>query len=177
MIDTDKAILSQILICDSHEYENFTGKTSKKTSLKMFQSSFLEYFTKSNAILTLSIVFICILASLCGVYKYNMYITVIQSLFYLSIGVIIWMPSEYFIHKYLFHAKPNNKYHQLIHFIFHGIHHVTPTDKERLVMPPLVTLIFMTSFYNIISYTLYPGDTVCLLCGFGLMCKVIKYIH
>src|SRR5579883_561324 len=54
-------------------------------------------------------------------------------------GYFIWTLTEYFGHRYLFHAEFPGKWGARIHFLIHGVHHEHPNDPLRLVMPPLLS--------------------------------------
>ncbi len=51
-------------------------------------------------------------------------------------GIVFWTFFEYWMHREFFHWK---RYPKMHHFI-HGIHHVYPNDKGRMVMPPGASL-------------------------------------
>lgn len=46
-------------------------------------------------------------------------------------GLVFWSFTEYFLHGILFHANTKHPLTNLIHFAFHGVHHLNPFDKER----------------------------------------------
>ncbi|KAJ7784905.1 oxidoreductase [Mycena maculata] len=57
------------------------------------------------------------------------------------VGNIVWTVLEYGMHRFVFHLDdwlPDNPIAILIHFGIHGIHHYLPTDRLRLVMPPVL---------------------------------------
>ncbi len=56
------------------------------------------------------------------------------------IGLILFTWVEYNIHRYVFHISTSTPLRKKIQFIIHGIHHEFPKDKERLAMPPLLSL-------------------------------------
>ncbi|CAB9505883.1 Dihydroceramide fatty acyl 2-hydroxylase (Partial), partial [Seminavis robusta] len=52
-------------------------------------------------------------------------------------GFLFWPGLEYTLHRFVFHAHTETYWANIIHFLLHGNHHVCPTDKLRLVFPPL----------------------------------------
>ncbi|EDM75548.1 fatty acid hydroxylase [Plesiocystis pacifica SIR-1] len=47
-------------------------------------------------------------------------------------GIFVWTLAEYWLHRIVFHFERMPK----LHYFLHGIHHVYPNDKYRMVMPP-----------------------------------------
>jgi len=63
------------------------------------------------------------------------------------LGLLSWTLFEYLMHRYLFHFRAKNRVGKYIAFLFHGIHHQTPRDKTRLVIPPSVSALVGVLFY------------------------------
>lgn len=68
--------------------------------------------------------------------------------------VIIWTFIEYVLHRFLFHWEPQNKTLSAIMFLLHGVHHLQPNCKERLVMPPFVAAPIVVLFYFLFQYVI-----------------------
>jgi sterol desaturase/sphingolipid hydroxylase (fatty acid hydroxylase superfamily) len=51
-------------------------------------------------------------------------------------GLLAWTFTEYLVHRFLFHWKPRSPAARRLVFILHGVHHETPDDPTRLLMPP-----------------------------------------
>lgn len=75
------------------------------------------------------------------------------SLICTSFGVFLWTLFEYIIHRFAFHfpeeALPDLAFIRVIHFLGHGVHHVLPMDRMRLVMPPALFFILAAPMYAI----------------------------
>ncbi len=77
-----------------------------------------------------------------------------------ALGLLVWTLVEYLLHRFVFHFMPKNpgpRLRRLI-FLFHGIHHVQPWDRTRLVMPPLVSIPIAVLFYWLFAW--FTGDLV-----------------
>eukprot|EP01027_Heterolobosea_sp_BB2_P006672 GEZU01010052.1.p1 GENE.GEZU01010052.1~~GEZU01010052.1.p1 ORF type:complete len:265 (-),score=17.53 GEZU01010052.1:67-861(-) len=48
---------------------------------------------------------------------------------------------EYSIHRWAFHMDTSSPLANMIHFMLHGIHHIDPLDRTRLVFPPLPAIL------------------------------------
>ena len=127
--------------------------------IRLFKSDFLEFFTHIHPAVVL-IIWLPV-----GLYFLARPIldpavfglSVGQILLAFLIGVVVWSFAEYTIHRFVFHyepKKPSPNLERLI-FLFHGIHHVQPQIKTRLVMPPIVTIPLAFVFYGL--FTLVVG--------------------
>jgi sterol desaturase/sphingolipid hydroxylase (fatty acid hydroxylase superfamily) len=56
-------------------------------------------------------------------------------------GLLAWTLTEYLVHRFLFHLQPRSRAAQRLVFVVHGVHHATPDDPTRLLMPtaPAIT--------------------------------------
>ena len=62
-------------------------------------------------------------------------------------GLLTWTLTEYLVHRFLFHLRPRSRPAQRLVFIVHGIHHETPDDPTRLLMPPAPALVAFSILY------------------------------
>ena len=72
------------------------------------------------------------------------------------IGVIFFTWVEYNVHRYVFHMATYTKVRQKMQYLIHGVHHEFPKDKDRLAMPPLVSVTIATVLLLLCRVTL--GD-------------------
>ena len=58
-------------------------------------------------------------------------------------GLAFWTLLEYVLHRWVFHFKPspNSELSQDVHYLIHGVHHDWPHDPDRLVMPPVMSIL------------------------------------
>lgn len=90
-------------------------------------------------------------------------------------GVITWTFAEYVLHRWVFHWTNDTPVGKRIHFLFHGVHHDFPSDKDRLVMPLLMSVPLGVIFYSLFSVAvglrlaepLFAGFAVGYLCYDG----------
>jgi len=71
-------------------------------------------------------------------------LTVMQTIGMFLLGVIFFTWIEYIVHRYVFHMRTYTRVRQSIQYLIHGVHHEFPKDKERLAMPPLVSVTIAT---------------------------------
>jgi len=82
-------------------------------------------------------------------------------------GWFTWSLAEYWVHRWLYHVKTENKLLLRIQHVGHGIHHQYPKDPTRLAMPPVPALIILTIFFSIF-YLIFHVYTVAFFPGFLL---------
>ncbi len=58
-------------------------------------------------------------------------------------GVFVWTFLEYMLHRFAFHfaVNPSSELQRDVAFLIHGVHHDYPHDQDRLVMPPVGSLL------------------------------------
>lgn len=62
-------------------------------------------------------------------------------------GILFWTLLEYLLHRFVFHFEPHGELQEDLAFLVHGIHHDYPWDPDRLVMPPIVSLMVGALLY------------------------------
>ena len=65
---------------------------------------------------------------------------------------------EYQVHRHVFHLSTYNTWRKNFQYIVHGVHHHYPKDKDRLAMPPLLSITIATILLIILKLVL--GDYV-----------------
>jgi sterol desaturase/sphingolipid hydroxylase (fatty acid hydroxylase superfamily) len=68
-------------------------------------------------------------------------------------GLAFWTLLEYVLHRWVFHftPSPNSELAQDISFLTHGVHHDFPHDPDRLVMPPVMSILLAV----VLGYPMY----------------------
>lgn len=127
-----------------------------------------QNFTSSN--LSRSMVTNLVIDS-CGIHP------IFFSMFLYLVGCISWTLFEYFVHKHVFHWKPSNPQWNVLHFIGHGMHHLTPADKYRLVFPPAVSLPLGVVVKQLFSLLFPTGIRSAMYGGFLLGYALYESIH
>jgi len=125
-----------------------TSLREDEKSIRLFKSDFLEFFTHISPIIVL-VVFLPLIGYLVWRAAQQNPDTWWNVLISFLIGLAIWPLAEYLLHRFLFHWQPKNPSlgTQRFLFLMHGVHHATPRDKTRLVMPPVVSLPMAAIFY------------------------------
>jgi len=127
-----------------------------ETPIRLFKSDFLEFFTHISPI-TVTIIWLpfALFFLLRGIAIRPETVSPWYVLPGFLIGLFLWSLSEYLLHRFVFHFPPRNAWQEKVTFLFHGIHHVQPQCKTRLVMPPVVSIPLAAIFYGL--FTLICG--------------------
>jgi len=124
--------------------KNFVS--NKDETVRMFDNDLLEAMSKVHFSVPLFIFIPIILVFLYrAIFVFESDFITIASM--VLLGLIVWTFTEYMLHRFIFHYRPNSHLGERIHYIFHGVHHDYPSDSRRLVMPPSVSLPLALLFY------------------------------
>jgi dihydroceramide fatty acyl 2-hydroxylase len=122
--------------------------------IRLFKSDFLEFFTH---ITPLAIIIIWAPVIIFFIARPIEQLDAGQGWLHIPlgmfIGMVLWTFAEYTLHRFVFHFDPKSERLAKIWFTFHGVHHVQPQLKTRLVMPPVVSIplgIFFYFFYSLV---------------------------
>ncbi len=126
--------------------------------IRLFKSDFLEFFTHIHpaAVLMIWLPVAAYFLSRPIVEAATYNLSAGQMMLAVLIGVVVWSFAEYTMHRFVFHFEPKNP-HPVVErmiFLFHGIHHVQPQIKTRLVMPPIVSIPVAFVFYGFFTLVL-----------------------
>jgi sterol desaturase/sphingolipid hydroxylase (fatty acid hydroxylase superfamily) len=92
-------------------------------------------------------------------------------------GLVTWTLTEYLLHRFVFHYEPETETGRKVHYLFHGVHHDTPQDKTRLLMPPAGALPIIAALY-LLFYMVLPYPWAEPFTGFFIIGYLVyDYIH
>lgn len=92
-------------------------------------------------------------------------------------GLLTWTLAEYLLHRYLFHYEPTTEAGKKFIYLFHGVHHDTPQDKTRLLMPPAGAAPILAVLWLLFDFVL-PHPWAVPFTGFFIIGYLIyDYIH
>jgi sterol desaturase/sphingolipid hydroxylase (fatty acid hydroxylase superfamily) len=117
--------------------------------IRLFKSDFLEFFTHIHPVAIVIIwtpVMLFFLMRAIADPRLNA--APVNIVFGYLLGMFIWSFTEYTVHRFVFHFEPRTPWQERIVFLFHGIHHLQPQIKTRLVMPPIVSVPLALLFYG-----------------------------
>lgn len=71
-------------------------------------------------------------------------------------GLLTFTLVEYLAHRYIFHMGTYTALRKKLQYAFHGVHHDYPKDKDRLAMPPIMSVTIATIL--LFLFRLVMGD-------------------
>jgi sterol desaturase/sphingolipid hydroxylase (fatty acid hydroxylase superfamily) len=123
-----------------------------KEPVRLFQSDLLEFFTHIHPVVVL-IIWLPVVLLFLFIAAGSGSTAAIPAGF--LVGLIVWTLAEYTLHRFVFHFRPRAPWQERLAFLFHGVHHLQPQCKTRLVMPPVVSiplaLLFYSAFYLVVG--------------------------
>ncbi len=139
-------------------------KIDNKGSGRLFSNKFLEQLTRTHFLIPvllyylISVVFITYLLLYSTVQPLNI-------LWIFPTGVLLFSLVEYLIHRYIFHFDAKSENEQKVQYNIHGVHHEFPRDKDRLVMPPVLSITIAVLFF-LLFRALFAENGLILFAGF-----------
>ena len=134
-------------------------RISNKGTTSLFNNNFLEKLTRTHVAIPVSLYLI---VAICILY-YAAYFTTLQMinvLWLFPLGIVSFSLVEYNIHRFVFHFNATTEKEEQFKYKIHGVHHEYPRDKDRLVMPPVISICLAVGFY--LAFRVLMSDTVLL---------------
>jgi sterol desaturase/sphingolipid hydroxylase (fatty acid hydroxylase superfamily) len=154
-------------------------KPKNTGSRQLFKNPFLEKLSRTHISIPLSI-FIVYSSSLLYWSITHTALSAIVTISMFAIGLVAFTWVEYMAHRYLFHMSTSTKSKEKLQYTIHGVHHEFPKDKDRLAMPPLLSITISTLLLFILR--LIMGDFVFsflpgFLTGYALYLSIHYMVH
>lgn len=92
-------------------------------------------------------------------------------------GLVTWSLAEYLLHRFLFHFPAKSKLGRWLVFAFHGVHHDSPQDKTRLVMPPVPAALILVVLWLLFGLVVPQPWIEPFMAAFILGYLVYDYMH
>ncbi len=128
-----------------------------KEPVRLFKSNVLEFFTHIHPA-TVILIWTPVVVYALGVAVENYTTAVVTKTRGISLasyialgfllGLFLWTFTEYTLHRFVFHFRPRTPRQERLIFLLHGVHHVQPQCKTRLLMPPVVSIPLALLFYG-----------------------------
>lgn len=137
-------------------------KIDNKGTGQLFSNKFLERLTRTNFIVPVS--FFYFVAIVCLVAAYWLpEISLLKYFWLFPVGMVSFSLVEYLMHRFLFHFRVKTEREAQVQYSIHGVHHEFPRDKDRLVMPIVLSLLLSSLFF--LLFTWLMGSTGIIFFG------------
>ncbi len=138
-------------------------KIHNKGQAQIFRNGYLEYLTKTHPLVIWGI-YLPVLIYL-PYYSITVHPFTGLTVFLVFLGgMFFWSFTEYILHRFAFHHRPETERGKRINYVLHGNHHEYPRDRERLFMPAAPSLIIASMFFSIFylilgeyAFPFFPG--------------------
>ncbi|MFT6867081.1 MAG: sterol desaturase/sphingolipid hydroxylase (fatty acid hydroxylase superfamily) [Cyclobacteriaceae bacterium] len=134
-----------------------TNKPRNTGTKALFENPILEKLTRTHIALPL-LIFSFISGSLIIYGVKESFISAFNTPLLFMAGYLVFTLIEYLIHRFIFHLEPHTPKQVKFAYTIHGIHHDYPKDKDRLAMPPPLSLFLSFLFYLLFKFLM--GDLV-----------------
>ncbi|MFI5219486.1 MAG: sterol desaturase family protein [Bacteroidia bacterium] len=128
-------------------------KISNTGTGTIFRNKFLEGLTRTRFSFPVILYFV-IAAVILGYGLFFENVKPLKIIYLFPLGMISFTLFEYLTHRFVFHFHAETEKEKIIQYTIHGIHHEFPKDKDRLVMPPLVTIFIAVIFFFVFLLTM-----------------------
>ncbi|MBI1769045.1 MAG: sterol desaturase family protein [Bacteroidetes bacterium] len=156
-----------------------TIKPQSKGTKRLFKNPILEKLTRTHIAVPL-VIFLLYASVLLywSVTHTSLSAGTTIGMFFLGVFAFTWF--EYLTHRYIFHMSTGTEKRAKVQYTMHGIHHEYPKDKERLAMPPLISISIATILLFVLRLIL--GDLVFsflpgFLVGYAFYLSIHYMIH
>jgi sterol desaturase/sphingolipid hydroxylase (fatty acid hydroxylase superfamily) len=138
-------------------------KIDNKGQALLFSNPLLEKLTKTS-LLFIWLLYLPILIAMSAFVLESGRLSFLTFFLTFISGMASWTLTEYVIHRFLFHGHEDSGKMNKMRYLIHGTHHAFPRDKERLIMPPVPSLIITSTFFVLFylimgnyAWAFFPG--------------------
>jgi sterol desaturase/sphingolipid hydroxylase (fatty acid hydroxylase superfamily) len=146
----------------------------------LFKSAWLNRLTRTHIAFPVSI-FFCYAAGLLYYTAIYTELSLQTTIILFLLGLLFFTFAEYTIHRWVYHPSENaSEGYRNFTYKVHGVHHDYPRDKQRLAMPPWLSLLVATVLLLIFRFVLgVSGFTFAagFLVGYALYLLVHYTVH
>ena len=133
------------------------NKPHTKGIKALFKNPVLERLTRTH--IAIPLILFSTISTILIVYGINQgYINAVNTPLLFVAGLLAFTLIEYIMHRFLFHLQPKTDKQEKFAYTVHGVHHDYPKDKDRLAMPPPLSIVISALFFGL--YWLIMGNLV-----------------
>ena len=154
-------------------------KPQSKGTKVLFKNPILEKLSRTHIAVPL-VIFFSYAAGLLYWSVTHTTLSVLLTSFLFFVGWVFFSWVEYNVHRYVFHMGTHTDRRAKFQYTMHGVHHEFPKDKDRLAMPPVLSITIATLL--LFAFRLIIGDLVFaflpgFLVGYAMYLMVHYMVH
>lgn len=117
--------------------------SNENISVPLFKNKWVDRFTRTHIAIPVSLFFLYAFGLILYTQmKTNLTNYQVVSLFFG--GWLLFTFVEYLVHRYVYHMEASTPKKAKMQYTMHGVHHDYPKDKQRLAMPPFLSVTIST---------------------------------
>jgi sterol desaturase/sphingolipid hydroxylase (fatty acid hydroxylase superfamily) len=117
--------------------------SNENISVPLFKNKWVDRFTRTHIAVPVSLFFLYAFGLILYTQmKTNLTNYQVVSLFFG--GWLLFTFVEYLVHRYVYHMEASTPKKAKMQYTMHGVHHDYPKDKQRLAMPPFLSVTIST---------------------------------
>jgi sterol desaturase/sphingolipid hydroxylase (fatty acid hydroxylase superfamily) len=160
---------------NSENNSNMGSKIQSKGTRQLFGNESMERLSRTPIEVPISIfIFYGALLLAASVQYTSLGLWTTVMIFLIGFLSFTWV--EYMVHRYVFHMSTNTPVKKRLQYILHGVHHEYPNDKERLAMPPVLSISIATTLLYIF-WLLISDFAFCFMAGFVNGYALYLFVH
>ncbi|BDD08987.1 hypothetical protein FUAX_14190 [Fulvitalea axinellae] len=154
---------------------NQRRKPNNKGTKRLFKNPMLEKMTRTHISVPISLLLAYAAGMLIwAIYRTNVPVSNSVALYFL--GLFSFTFVEYALHRFVYHMRATTERQRKIQYTMHGVHHEFPKDKDRLALPPVISLSIATALLFLLRLVI--GDyTFGFLSGFVTGYSLYLFMH
>ena len=118
----------------------------KEFHKELFKNKILDNLTRTSV--KVPVVMFVIISIGVSFYSFaQSYLNIGSFILFSAMGFVFFTLLEYLVHRFLYHTHDEIKREGSWQYLFHGVHHDFPKDRERLAMPPIIALVIAAVFF------------------------------
>lgn len=154
-------------------------KPRNKGTRQLFKNPILERLSRTHIAVPL-VIFFAYSGGLLYWSAAHTSLSLVTTLIMFTVGMLAFSLAEYLVHRYLFHMSTKTEFRERMQYTMHGVHHEFPKDKDRLAMPPILSITISTIL--LFLFRLVLGDLVFsflpgFLVGYALYLAIHYMVH
>ncbi|TAH38816.1 MAG: fatty acid hydroxylase [Bacteroidetes bacterium] len=150
-------------------------KINNKGSKRLFKNPLLESLTRTYFLVPVCFYYLISVALIIYTLWFSL-VSFISIIGIFILGALLFTLVEYLIHRYIFHFDAKTEKEEKLQYNIHGVHHEFPRDKDRLVMPPVLSVIIAFLFF-LVFITIFASKGMVLFAGFSAGYSNYLLIH
>src|SRR5438093_11819206 len=99
--------------------------SNKNETVRMFESNFMEFFSRVHPITPL-VLYLPVVGAMLYVSVWQRQLSLVAVVALFLLGILLWTLLEYLIHRYIFHYQPKTRLGKRLPYIIHCVLHLFP---------------------------------------------------